>query len=59
MLFAFLRERDYRLALAAVLVLAITLAGVMFGLRTASVSSRVASDRFSMRSTTELWATVP
>jgi uncharacterized membrane protein len=36
MLFAFLRERDYRLALAAVLVLAIILAGVMIGLRTAS-----------------------
>ena len=36
MLFAFLRERDYRLALAAVLVLAIILAGVMVGLRTAS-----------------------
>jgi hypothetical protein len=32
MLFAFLRERDYRLALAAVLVLAIILAGVMIGL---------------------------
>jgi uncharacterized membrane protein len=36
MLFAFLRERDYRLALAAALVLAIILAGVMIGLRTAS-----------------------
>jgi hypothetical protein len=36
MLYAFLRERDYRLALAAVLVLAIILAGVMIGLRTAS-----------------------
>jgi hypothetical protein len=36
MLFAFLLERDYRLALAAVLVLAIILAGVMIGLRTAS-----------------------
>ena len=35
MLIAFLRERDYRLALAAVLVLAIILAGIMFGLRTA------------------------
>jgi uncharacterized membrane protein len=41
MLFAFLRERDYRLALAAVLVLAIILAGVMIGLRTA------ASQRFA------------
>ncbi len=37
MLFAFLRERDYRLALAAVLVLAIILAGVIVGLRTAAV----------------------
>ncbi|RPI54756.1 MAG: DUF1634 domain-containing protein [Acidobacteria bacterium] len=36
MLYAFLRERDYRLALAAVIVLAIMLAGVMIGLRTAS-----------------------
>jgi hypothetical protein len=36
MLFAFLQERDYRLALAAVLVLAIILAGVMVGLRAAS-----------------------
>jgi hypothetical protein len=36
MLFTFLRERDYRLALAAVLVLAIILAGIMIGLRTAS-----------------------
>jgi uncharacterized membrane protein len=36
MLFAFLRERDYRLALAALLVLAIILAGIMIGLRTAS-----------------------
>jgi uncharacterized membrane protein len=36
MLFAFLRERDYRLALAAVLVLAIILAGVLIGVRTAS-----------------------
>ena len=31
----FLRERDYRLALAALLVLAIVLAGIMVGLRTA------------------------
>lgn len=36
MLFAFVRERDYRLALAAVLVLAIVLTGVMIGLRTTS-----------------------
>jgi hypothetical protein len=36
MLFMFLRDRDYRLALAAVLVLAIILAGVMIGLRTSS-----------------------
>ena len=39
MLFVFLRQRDYRLALAAVLVLAIILTGVMVGLRTASGSA--------------------
>jgi hypothetical protein len=39
MLSAFLRERDYRLALAAVLVLAIIFAGVMIGLRTASATA--------------------
>jgi hypothetical protein len=36
MLFAFLWERDYRLAVAAALVLAIIFAGVMIGLRAAS-----------------------
>jgi uncharacterized membrane protein len=36
MLFAFLHERDYRLALAAALVLVIILAGVVVGLRTKS-----------------------
>jgi Protein of unknown function (DUF1634) len=39
MLFVFLHERDYRLALAAALVLAIIFAGVVIGLRTASGSA--------------------
>jgi len=36
MLIAFLRDRDYRLALAAVLVLGIIFAGLILGSRTAA-----------------------
>jgi uncharacterized membrane protein len=36
MLLAFLRDRDYRLALAAALVLSVILAGVILGSRTAA-----------------------
>ena len=39
MLFAFLRERDYRLAVAAALVLLIILTGVMVGVRSAAGSA--------------------